>query len=71
MICSDEVFSLTQQGIKLKCSISAVYIISTRPMVGKLRLADVNFVALVLNRNNTKKIRITLYKYAISCLKLL
>ena len=40
------------------------------PMVGKLRLSDVNFVALVLNRDITQKIKITLYKYVISCSKL-
>ena len=30
----------------------------SKPTVGKLRLADVNFVALVLNRNITKKLRL-------------
>ena len=29
----------------------------SRPTVGKLRLADVSFVALVLNHNITKKLR--------------
>ena len=38
--------------------------------MGELRLSDVNFVALVLNRNITQKIKIILYKYVISCLKL-
>ena len=47
-----------------------------RPTVGKLRLgsrlrlSDVNFVALVLNCNITEKIKIILYTYVISCLKL-
>ena len=45
-------------------------------MVDKLRLAsrmglvDVNFVAVVLNRSITKKSKIILYIYVISCLKL-
>ena len=41
-----------------------------RSTVGKLRLADVNFVALVLSRTITKKIKIILIKYVISCSKL-
>ena len=49
---------------------------STKATVGKLqlasrmRLSDVNFVAFVLNRNVTQKIKIILYEYVISFLKL-
>ena len=48
----------------------------SKPTVGKLQLAshmrllDINFVALVLNCNITKKIEIILYQYVILRLKL-
>ena len=58
--------------------LEATYINALQPIptMGKLRLASrmrlsvVNFVTLVLNRNITQKIKIILYKYVISCLKL-
>ena len=43
----------------------------SKPTVGKLRLSDENFVALVLNRYVTQKIKIILYKYVFSFVKLL
>ena len=38
-----------------------------RPTVGKLRLADINFVGLVLNRNITKKLRLYFIVKVLTC----